>query len=300
MRTIRHILTCVDLSPGVPDLVAVSSRLAARLGASMTLFHAEPSPPDGADDSAGWSQFAEHYKAARDEAAAELGATVRRAGVSFDFLSLVDSPRRAILEAAGLKQTDLIVLGSGVEAEERGVGSTVSRVLRLAEVPVLVLPTRTGRADSWRFSRVLAPVDFQETSVAGLAKVKQLTDALDSAVDLATVVQWPRRTGLLAQQDDAASMPEVIANIVEGARAALGAHAVVAGLPEAGVHVIGGDRPADAIAQLASEIGADLIVLPSLGKGSIARVLLGSTTERLVGVSSAPVLVIPRKALTSG
>lgn len=299
MRTIRHILTCVDLSPGVPDLVAVTSRLAARLGASMTLFHAEPSPPEGAGESAGWTQFAEHYKAARDQAAAELGATVRRAGVSFDFLSLVGSPRRAILEAAGLKQTDLIVLGSGVEAEERGVGSTVSRVLRLGDVPVLVLPLRTGRAESWTFSRILAPTDFQETSVAGLAKVKELADLLGSAVDLATVVHWPRRTGLLAQQDDAASMPEVITSIVEGARAALGEHATEAGLPDAGIHVVGGERPADAIAALAREIGSDLIVLPSLGKGSIARVLLGSTTERLVGVSEAPVLVIPRKALAS-
>jgi nucleotide-binding universal stress UspA family protein len=49
----------------------------------------------------------------------------------------------------------------------------------------------------------------------------------------------------------------------------------------------------DGLCALAEEIGIDLIVIPSTGKGRIQRWLLGSTTERLTKRSHVPVLVLP-------
>ncbi|PKN54306.1 MAG: hypothetical protein CVU56_27315 [Deltaproteobacteria bacterium HGW-Deltaproteobacteria-14] len=295
--SIRHILTCVDLSPHAVSITAFASGLAERLGAAITMFHADPNPPAGAEDSSTWRRFAADYAAGREQAADQLGQDVRGRGVGFDFLTLIGSPRHTILEAAEFKRTDLIIIGSGVEDEERGIGSTVARVLRLADVPVLVVPTRGEPTRTWNIDRILAPTDFQETSEAGLRIVRDLAHALGCGVSVATVVHWPRRTGLLAVQDGAAEMPELITHLVEDARMALVEQARGVGLTTALPHVIGGDRPAEALADLAVELGCGLIALPSLGKGTLARVLLGSTTERLVGVSTVPVLVFPRAYL---
>lgn len=63
------------------------------------------------------------------------------------------------------------------------------------------------------------------------------------------------------------------------------------GVPVAGQHLRRG-RPADEIAGLAAEIGADLIVMGSRGLGPIKRLLIGSTAEAVVHSAHRPVLVV--------
>ena len=46
------------------------------------------------------------------------------------------------------------------------------------------------------------------------------------------------------------------------------------------------------ITEYAKEIGAGLIIIPSHGRGPIKRLLLGSTTDRVVHLSHCPVLVL--------
>jgi len=48
--------------------------------------------------------------------------------------------------------------------------------------------------------------------------------------------------------------------------------------------------PAESLAEAGAQ--ADLVVVGSHGKGAVARVLLGSTCDRLVHISSRPVLVV--------
>ncbi|MEO8966612.1 MAG: universal stress protein [Solirubrobacteraceae bacterium] len=54
-----------------------------------------------------------------------------------------------------------------------------------------------------------------------------------------------------------------------------------------------GPQPAHEIADLAREIGADLIVVGARGHGAIVGLLLGSVTQRLLHVAPCPVLVVP-------
>jgi nucleotide-binding universal stress UspA family protein len=49
--------------------------------------------------------------------------------------------------------------------------------------------------------------------------------------------------------------------------------------------------PAEAISKLASSLKADLVVVGSRGKGKVARVLLGSVSDRLAHISKQPVLI---------
>ena len=55
--------------------------------------------------------------------------------------------------------------------------------------------------------------------------------------------------------------------------------------------MIGG--PAHAIAEVAEEAGADLIVAGTRGHSSVAGLLLGSVTHRLLHIAKCPVLAVP-------
>jgi nucleotide-binding universal stress UspA family protein len=57
--------------------------------------------------------------------------------------------------------------------------------------------------------------------------------------------------------------------------------------------MVGG--PAHAIAEIADEANADLIVAGSHGHTALAGFLLGSVTQRLLNVASCPVLVVPSR-----
>jgi nucleotide-binding universal stress UspA family protein len=50
--------------------------------------------------------------------------------------------------------------------------------------------------------------------------------------------------------------------------------------------------PAEALVEAAAATEADLVVLGSHGRGAVARVLLGSTTDRVVHLCPRPVLVV--------
>jgi nucleotide-binding universal stress UspA family protein len=51
-------------------------------------------------------------------------------------------------------------------------------------------------------------------------------------------------------------------------------------------------HPVDQISRYAKEMGADVIVMGSRGRGGLADVTLGSTSRRLLKRSATPVMVI--------
>lgn len=57
--------------------------------------------------------------------------------------------------------------------------------------------------------------------------------------------------------------------------------------------VLGG--PAHSIEEIAQQAGADLIVVGSKGRSALTGLLLGSVPDRLLRISSRPVLVVPAR-----
>ena len=55
-------------------------------------------------------------------------------------------------------------------------------------------------------------------------------------------------------------------------------------------------RPADAILAVADEVGADLIVVGTVGESPISGALLGSVVLKLVQRSPLPMLIVPAPA----
>jgi len=80
----------------------------------------------------------------------------------------------------------------------------------------------------------------------------------------------------------------------------VGKHAIaraVAELEAAGIETetrIDSGKPADVIVSVAKEVGADTIVVGTVGENPITGALLGSVVLRLVQRSPIPVLVVPK------
>jgi nucleotide-binding universal stress UspA family protein len=63
-----------------------------------------------------------------------------------------------------------------------------------------------------------------------------------------------------------------------------------AGVP--GEEIIARGKPADVIIDTAEKVGADLIVMGSLGMSAIERVLIGSVSDKVVRHAQCPVLLV--------
>jgi nucleotide-binding universal stress UspA family protein len=91
-----------------------------------------------------------------------------------------------------------------------------------------------------------------------------------------------------------------IAELGERCKALLDAQVKSLGYYAPETKVVIGDHPADDLVAACTDIGGDLLVVPARGKGAVQRILLGSTTERILKRAIMPVLVLPPKALGMG
>ncbi|WP_456369447.1 universal stress protein [Geoglobus sp.] len=138
--------------------------------------------------------------------------------------------------------------------------------------------------------RVLYPTDFSLASEAGTSVLKDLKDVGVREVVLLHVIDLNRLIGPVSGID----IPAVLHDYEDETRHNLerfGKRIEDMGFEVTVLEPVAGD-PASVIADVAVEVNADLIAIPSHGKGLISGMLLGSVSEGVVKKSRVPVLVI--------
>ena len=208
-------------------------------------------------------------------------------------------PAGVILLHADARQADLIVLGTGERSrlDRFRVGSVAETVAVKASVPVLVVPPVSGTAadSTMPFKNILVAVDFGHGSSEAVEQALSMA-AGNSRVTVMHVVQGAplgSAPGRLSHRMESEYQRRLVDEawrrlpdtIPETARASRTVH----------TRVVTGDT-AKAIARVAAESGADLILLGMTARGAIGRMLFGSTATRVIRVAGRPVLAIPRRS----
>lgn len=142
------------------------------------------------------------------------------------------------------------------------------------------------------FKHILVPVDGSATSMRAVSKAGELAKAFGSKVTAVYVIDPYPFTGVGA--DFAYGQSQYLNAATSEANTAL--DATKRALQEIGVQVetvLGeGHAVHEGILQAQENTGADLVVMGSHGRRGFEKLMLGSVTQRVLGVVQVPVLVV--------
>ncbi|QNP48832.1 universal stress protein [Diaphorobacter aerolatus] len=143
------------------------------------------------------------------------------------------------------------------------------------------------------FSNILIPVDGSTTALSAVSKAAGLAKTYGSTVTVLYVIDPYPFTGVGA--DFAYGQSQYLTAASAEANSALDAASKA--LVEAGVEKVvtkmgEGHAIHEGIHRAAKEVGADLIVMGSHGRKGLEKLVLGSVTQRVLGISEIPVLVV--------
>jgi len=142
-----NIVTCIDLSDSTDQVVAKAQHLATALKAKLWILHVAEPEPDFVGFQAGPQSVRDTYSEEfhkEHRQIQEIAEKLRENGLDSTAL-LIQGPIAETLMSNAVKiQADYIVVGShGKSALKQAlVGSVSESIIRHAERPVLVVPTR--------------------------------------------------------------------------------------------------------------------------------------------------------------
>lgn len=199
-------------------------------------------------------------------------------------------PSTAICERAEEWQADLIVMGTVGRTGLRHlfIGSVAERTVRRAPCPVL-----TAHAESpepGELQHFLLLTDFSPCAEAALEWVRELARGTDGRITLVHSYSLP--TALWADGTPIAdSMIESLRQGADRALSELAGRVDDCTVETVATHL----SPEHAALDLAKERGAEMIVLGTRGLSGLAHAALGSTAERVVRLSTLPVVTVKER-----
>jgi len=233
------------------------------------------------------------YAVATREIAQAAGEMLERAAAESapeaDVLALpYTAPGFALRHAADEHEAGMIVIGSAHHGVIGRVlaGDDTRATIHGAPCPVAIAP-RGYAVDDAAIDAIVVGFNGTVESRAAVQAAAEIRRDLHARLRVICVAEDP--DPLLASYGYALDWPE-IAN-ASRAHAERLLHELLAELDDAEGEVVAG-RAGKQLESFAE--GADLLVIGSRGWGPLRRVLLGSTSDRLVHHAACPVLVVPR------
>lgn len=287
MMMIANVLILLDGSALAERALPYAAGLVGAAKARLRLLHVmRPTPPP-------FHPHAEGNIVARLDL---LARQLRRQDVQATASTLTSyAPADAILAAASDPPADLIVMSThGRGGIGRWLyGSVADRILRQADVPVLLVPAASSHP--WpkdQRPKILVPLDGSDLSETALGPARMLSYTLGADLLLMRVVE---RQAVPVWNVDSMGMAawRATADELEEARQYLGGLAAAPGSAALSVDVLvdEGD-PAAVIASTARQEDADLIVMATHGRTGLARLTMGSVATTAVQRAHVPLLLI--------
>jgi nucleotide-binding universal stress UspA family protein len=286
----NSLLIGIDGSDASKAAARYASALASALGDGAVLAFVnpplEPMSPDVVIPEAWSADLRQKAKVLLEEAAAACAWTTPPQR------ELADGPvAEMLLALAKTAGAELVVVGRSGHGPFAGavLGSVSDRLVQIADRPVLVLPHDDSRGPPsgerrLRFARILVGVDGSAESRKAVALAVDLAERTNAQIILANAVP---PSPIPARVLPGYSWWEEAAN-AWGERVV---RAEAASLSRPCETVVRFARPSIMLCSIAEERDVDLIVVGHRGRGTTARLLLGSVADEVLRTSQRPVLV---------
>lgn len=166
---------------------------------------------------------------------------------------------------------------------ERGGGIVVELGRSEGHLPSVAAQEVTGALPLFKLKKILVPVDFSDCSKRALGYAIAFARQFDAELTLLHVVPI---------NPPISEMGSVDLVTVEEARKDLEEVQAMVGPAVASHTVVRQGEAHFEITRAAKELGSDLVILSTHGRSGLARVLMGSTAEKVVRHAGCPVLVV--------
>ena len=200
----------------------------------------------------------------------------------------------SIIQEAAESTTDLIVVGAGERSEAGAVlvGPVVQAVMEQASQPVLAVSPTGVEAG---FRAILCPVDHSDVSRRGLQNAIRLADVFQARLIVLSVV--PEVNWLVAAAETG-ELTDLKAEYAQKWCEELDSFLKNVGLENVRhTKLVRSGAPHEQIVAVAREEGIDLIVMGATGRTGLVRVLLGSTTRRVLRDLPCSLLTVKQEGL---
>lgn len=282
MGRYRKILTAIDGSLTSLHALEESFKLAQNEGTWITVVSVIP-PYTGDLDLVAVGNVKASMRKPCDEALKKAQELADKQKVLIKTVCEEGEPYERIIYLAQAENCDLIVMGRrGLRRLERVlVGSVTARVIGHSPIDVLVVP----RDISIGFKKVLIATDGSKFSSAAEKKAINFARSYGGELQIISVVDVPAE--LYAES------PKTMEELISKAKGYV--DSVKKDAESSGVKTQVIVREGEAyriIADTARELGADIIIMGSHGRTGLKRLLMGSVTEKVIGYTPCPVLVV--------
>jgi len=281
MKLLEKILVATDFGKSAGDAVQTAQALARAFGSEIIFIHVIPEAPDSSGDLRALKASIRHRLR---KLKAELASAGIRAG---DSVVAVGSAFDQIIQASELLDVNVIVVGSGDRDEEGAcaLGVTAERLVRKASKPVWVV--KAGAAPV--FERILCAVDFSDPSRRALANAIHLARTFQAELTVLTVAEslpyLHVSTATIAAEAQAKCRRQEQRQFDQFLKPFDFADVGWTKARRQGV-------AHQEILKLAREWNAGLLIMGSVGRTGLSRILMGSVAAKVIREMPCPVITV--------
>ncbi len=271
MKLLEKILVATDFTPAAQDAVKTAILVAKQFNSEICLLHVTPGTVDFCSN-------------ARETVMKKVGDRLQKIAEQIwvegiqGVETVVDNgvPFDQILKHATQRDVNVIIMGAGKSANGGPfcLGTTTARIRRKATKPVWIV--KPGASP--RVSKILCPVDCSKSSGRALKNAIHLSRVLPAELTVLTVVQglpdYYERFGEVAAEAEEASAQEQLPQF-ERFLGDFDFHKVNWN------KVIRYGKPYREILAVARETKSDLLVMGSVGRTGLSRILMGGVARRV-------------------
>ncbi len=275
MKLLERILLPLDFGPGSDCVVAAAIGVAKAFDSEVHLLYVLPKLDGASPD------VQELIQMARQEAAnrlAEVRVRLEHAGVhAMEGTVVAGTPFDQIARHSEEIDANVVIVGprSAAGVEGRGSSTTTERLCRKSSKPVWIVNAGSGVGPE----SMLCPVDCSLPSRRALRNAIHLARRFDAKLFILHVVPpMAELLGIIPSVKQGMERKHVQSETsrFEGFLGEFDFHGVRY------EKVVREGTPADSIIDSASEFAADLIIMGSVGRTGVSRILLGSVASKVV------------------